>query len=149
MPVAASWPPAGTAWLLSRPPPHNGTCSLGTARLLRVAVEEDHEDGACGGHGVRPQGEPRVPKHGVSQLSGDNLVSQSVVVAQKEAEQDQAISHCGGAPGRREVAREEIDRVNTTETGSKYTGEKPSIGGGRGFRGPRPQVTPPNPKKEG
>lgn len=59
-----------------------------------------------------------MPKQGVSQLSGYNLVSQSVVVAQKQAEQDQAISHCRGAPGRREVTGEEIDRVNAMEIGS-------------------------------
>lgn len=38
------------------------------------------------------------------------MVSQSVVVAQKQVEQEQAISHCGGAPARREVTQEEIER---------------------------------------
>lgn len=56
-----------------------------------------------------------------------------------------AEEHLGGErwPG------EEIARVNTMETGSKCTGEKPTLWGGMGSKGPRPQVTPPNPEKEG
>lgn len=83
---------------------------LGAARRLRVAIEKHHEDGAGGGHGFCPRCYARVSKQGVSQLAGDDLVSQRVVVAQKQIEQEEAVSHRGGAPGRREVSPEEIER---------------------------------------
>ena len=67
---------------------------LGAARRLRVAIEKHHEDGARGGHGFCPRRYSRVPKQGVSELAGYDLVSQRVVVAQKQVEQEQAVSHC-------------------------------------------------------
>lgn len=51
-----------------------------------------------------------MSKQGVSQLSGYDLVSQSVVVTQKQVEEEQAVSHRGGAPGRREVTQKEVER---------------------------------------